>query len=75
MGINIEDLRKLCIDGAIRWTAHVMQRLIQRGITRAEVIQAIIAGEIIEQYPNDYPFPSCLIFAKGKRPLHIVCGQ
>ena len=26
-----------------------------------DVMNAINNGEIIEQYPDDYPFPSCLI--------------
>jgi hypothetical protein len=37
---------------------------------------AVINGEIIESYPNDYPHPSCLIlgFTADKQCLHIVCG-
>lgn len=33
-------------------------------------------GEIIERYPNDYPYPSCLLLgsAVNKRKIHIVCG-
>lgn len=33
-------------------------------------------GEIIEYYPDDYPFPSCLIlgyFNSGKG-IHVVCS-
>jgi hypothetical protein len=30
-----------------------------------------MAGEIIEQYPTDYPFPSCLINGEN---IHIVCS-
>jgi hypothetical protein len=41
-----------------------------------EVLEAIDAGEIIEEYPEDEPYPSCLIFGRtgAKRPLHIVCA-
>lgn len=49
----------------------------QAPIAQADVIQAIQSGEIIEQYPDDYPYPSCLLLgltAAGK-PLHAVCGQ
>ena len=28
-------------------------------------------GEVIEDYPDDYPFPSCLILGHG---IHVVCG-
>lgn len=33
-------------------------------------------GAIIEDYPDSYPFPSCLIWTKvaNKRILHIVVG-
>ena len=74
--IDIESLRELCKNGSIRWTMHVMKRLILRNISQDEVVQAIQAGEIIEQYPDDYPCPSCLILGitiTGKC-LHVVCG-
>ena len=75
MGISIIDLQKLCVDGSIRWTGHVLKRLLQRGISQASVVQAILSGEIIEQYPDDYPFPSCLLLGLSGDPLHVVCGQ
>jgi hypothetical protein len=33
-----------------------------------------MTGEIIEQYPNDYPYPSCLILGNKNTatPLHTV---
>ena len=77
MGISITDLQKLCAAGAIRWTGHILKRLLQRGISQASVIQAILNGEIIEQYPDDYPFPSCLLLGSTATgtALHVVCGQ
>lgn len=74
MGISITDLQRLCVDGAIRWTGHVLQCLLQRGISQASVVQAILSGEIVEQYPDDYPYPSCLLLG-GNPALHVVCGQ
>lgn len=56
------------------WTHHVLTRMIQRGISREEVKAAIMTGEIIENYPEDYPHPSSLILS-GKEALHIVCGM
>jgi hypothetical protein len=32
-----------------------------------------MTGEIIEEYPDDYPYPSCLILG-ANTPLHVVCG-
>jgi hypothetical protein len=42
-----------------------------------DVVDALSNGEIIEQYPNDYPFPSCLVLGRTKagRALHVVCGS
>lgn len=45
-------------------------------ISEKELIESILNGEIIEDYPNDKPFPSCLIFGKTEegRPIHAVCA-
>ena len=42
-----------------------------------DVIQVLTNGEIIEQYPTDYPFPSCLVlgYTKTGKALHVVCGS
>ena len=65
-------IKKLCESGAIEWTVHAGQRILQRGITRQEVKEAIMTGEVIEDYPDDYPYPSCLLL--GSNRLHVVCG-
>ena len=57
-------------------TQHAELRRRQRGISVPEIKHAILNGSIIEDYPNDYPFPSCLILGEtmSGSPLHIVCG-
>ena len=75
--IDIAALRPLILAGQILWTEHLALRLRERGIKRKDVIMCIENGEIIEQYPDDMPFPSCLILgssASGK-PLHVVCAH
>ena len=69
-------IKALCDSGSLRWTMHIMTRLLQRGISLEDVTTAIKKGEIIEDYPNDYPYSSCLIFGHGKdaKALHVVCG-
>lgn len=69
-------LQALCANGFVRWTNHIVTRLVQRGIRTEEVLRAIMEGEIIEEYPRDFPFPSCLLLhtAKDNQPLHVVCG-
>ena len=53
-----------------------MERMQERDISRADVKHAIADGEIIEDYPNDFPNPSCLIFGYtvGGKILHVVAG-
>ena len=55
----------------------MLERLFQRGISIDDVVSALTSGEIIEQYPSDYPFPSCLVLGHTNKgaALHIVCGS
>ena len=75
--LDILELRKLCTPQNIRITLHAAKRLEQRGIFLSDVIACIMNGEIIEQYPDDYPYPSCLIlgFSLGNKFLHVVIGH
>lgn len=45
-------------------------------IKEDEVFEAIIRGNIIEDYPDDEPYPSCLIFGRTSRNrlIHAVCA-
>lgn len=73
--MNINELRILCTDETIQMTEHVLKRCRERNITLSEIKRCISHGEIIEEYPNDYPFPSALILecSIGK-PIHVVAG-
>ena len=45
----------------------------ERGISRQDVFNVLLTGEEIEDYPNDTPFPSALLFGwKGHEPIHVV---
>ena len=67
----IQDVRFHCNDDNLVLTEHLLNRMRQRNIRLKDIKQAIMEGKIIEQYPTDYPFPSCLINAKN---IHIVCS-
>lgn len=75
--INILEMRKLCTPQNIRITLHAAKRLEQRGILLSDAISCVMNGEIIEQYPDDYPYPSCLILGTSveNQFLHVVIGQ
>ena len=54
---------------------HAYHRMRERGISYLDVKEAIRNGGIIESYPNDFPYPSCLILGKiDNDPIHIVCA-
>lgn len=76
MSLNLDELQKINIPENIVITIHAAKRLEQRGISLREVMSCIQSGEIIEQYPDDYPYPSCLILGNlaTDSPLHAVIG-
>ena len=48
----------------------------ERGITNISLEKAIVDREIIEEYPDDVPCPSALIFSiVNETPMHIVIGH
>jgi hypothetical protein len=59
--------------GGIEWSAHALRRMLEQGISRAAVKHIICIGELIEDYPDDSPFPSGLFFGIWQnQPLHVV---
>ena len=74
--LDIDAIRGKCHDGAIRWSAHSAARMLQRGITREDVVNCISNGEIIEQYPEYWLNPACLVFGLdvSGEILHVVVG-
>lgn len=61
--------------GRVRWRHHALYRMMKRGITRSEVREVILSGQVIEDYPHDKPYPSALLMGLvGGRPLHVVAA-
>lgn len=75
--IDIEVLRKYYNDDMVIVSEHASERFRQRNIKARDIRQAVFNGEIIEQYPHDYPFPSCLILGKAinGKYVHIVMSD
>ena len=71
--MNIDKLR-LCIkEEKYEWRKHTLIRLNERNITQKKVLEVILDGEIIEDYPDDHPFPSALILGWiSAKPYHVV---
>ena len=75
--INIETLKQYYINDMVIVSEHAAERFRQRNIKARDIKHAVFNGEIIEQYPNDFPFPSCLILGKtiSGQYIHIVMSD
>ena len=75
--LRIDDLRNLCHDINIVVTKHAKSRLAERGISIEDIENAIRHGEIIEQYEDDTPFPSCLLLglSQSGASIHLVVSM
>ncbi|MDD5633552.1 MAG: DUF4258 domain-containing protein [Methylococcales bacterium] len=58
--------------GRVVWKRHALERMMERRISRIEVKQVILLGNIIEYYPDDYPIPNLILATLQPEPLHVV---
>jgi hypothetical protein len=74
--MNIMAIQQLMKYSKVKWSTHCLERMQERDISIADVEKCISSGEIIENYPDDFPYPSCLIFGYtvNERILHVVVG-
>ena len=64
---------KALSSGTIIWRKHTLERMLVRGIERAEVLEVFEKGEAIQRYEYDKPFPSTLMLGfPNSRPIHVV---
>ncbi len=75
--IEIEKLQEFYKTDSVFITEHAAERYRQRGIKLKDVRRAVENGEIIEQYPEDYPFPSCLICGRDEngKVIHVCMSD
>jgi len=75
--IDIVALRNYYDDDTVVVTQHASERFRQRNIKMKDLKSGIMNGEIIAQYLDDFPFPSCLVFGYtiDERPIHIVMSD
>ena len=55
------------------FSRHAIQQMFLRRISKGDVQAVVAYGEVIEENPDDTPFPSYLLldFVEG-RPIHVV---
>ena len=62
--------------GRLKCTCHGIQGIAVLGIDPLEVKEALLNGEIIEDYPEDKRGHSCLVYGKSRvgKDIHLLCG-
>ena len=62
-------------DERLIFRIHAIERMAQRAISVGDVRRVLDAGEVIEDYPDDFPYPSALMLGWiGERPMHVVAA-
>ena len=71
----ISEIREKIADGLYEFSRHAVDQSLLRNITLEEFRESIENGIVIEDYPDDKYWPSCLIlgFSSAGRALHIQC--
>lgn len=64
--MEIKPIQDKILEGEYRVSDHAVKQMIKRSITRLEIENAVINGEIIEKYPDDKYSQSCLIYGELK---------
>jgi hypothetical protein len=72
----IENIKKSVISYNYRFTVHALERCAERNISPQDVREALLSGEIIEEYPEDKYGQSVLILGttENKQILHVQCS-
>jgi len=76
MDLMLNHIKKLIKNGLYNVKLHTRKRMIERNIKINEIKEVIENGTIIEEYADDKPLPSYLIYGKTSnlRHIHVVIG-
>ena len=74
MQSRIEEIRDAVSRNSLLLTAHADEEAREEGISLQEVRQAIMVGEVLEDYPQHRRGPCCLVYGRSAvgRDIHVV---
>lgn len=74
--MDIVAIQNAAREHTVFFTDHAVRQMAKRNIDDIEVCEVILAGEIIEEYPEDKYGPSCLVYGQTlkERHVHVVCS-
>lgn len=72
----IAKIRYAIKEGKVNVTDHADEEMATDNLTLGDIYFSVMNGKVIESYPEDLPFPSCLIYGKNswQEPVHSVWG-
>ena len=72
--MELSDIIEAIRTDRVRITDHADEEANSDRLTFDEIYFSVFHGEIIEEYEDDRPYPSCLIYGKtfGGDPIHSV---
>ncbi len=72
--MKIENIIQAIANDKVRITDHADEEANSDNLSLDGIFASAINGEIIEDYPTDKPYPSCLIFGRNLKnePIHSV---
>ncbi len=72
--MDIENVINAIRSSRVRITDPADEEAFDDTLTYEEIYSSVIQGEVVEDYPNDKPYPSCLIMGKNflGEPIHSV---
>jgi len=72
--MDIENIINAIRSSRVRITDHADEEAFDDDLTYEKIYSSVIQCEVIEDYVNDKPYPSCLIFGKNfsGEPIHRV---
>jgi len=73
--MDIDEIKGRVLDGRYAYSHHAEIERRLEGLTFAQIEEALLNGEIIEQYTDTGRGESCLVAGfGGTTPVHAVCG-
>lgn len=72
--MDLENIITAIRHSRVRITDHADEEAVDDELTYEEIYSSVVQGEVIEDYPDDTPYPSCLIFGRNfsGEPIHSV---
>jgi hypothetical protein len=72
--LDIQDIIEAILHDRIRITDHADEEAQADRLSYEEIFFSVLRGEVIEEYPTDRPYPSCLIYGESfaGEPIHSV---